>query len=74
MAAMPPDEPFVEVTLSLREDEREALERLASQLGLSPAATLRKALSTELFLQGLLSEGAVILYRQRDGTSGEIAF
>jgi hypothetical protein len=68
------DEPLVELTFTLPSDEHDALVRLAAELSLSPAATLRKALGTELFLRGLLEEGAIILYRKPDGAGGEIAF
>lgn len=71
---MPPNEPLVEVTFTLPSDEHESLLHLAAERSLSPAVTLRKALTTELFLQGLMNEGAKILYRRPDGTGGEIAF
>lgn len=74
MAAMPPDDSFVEVTFRLPENELRALEQLATGLGVPPDEALRKALATEVFIQGLLAEGTAISYRTADGIAGEITF
>jgi len=62
-----------EIALALSTSEHEALYRVASQMGLTPAETLRKALAAELRLHALRGEGAVIEFRMPDETRGEIA-
>jgi Ribbon-helix-helix protein, copG family len=74
MAAMPPGEPYVDVTFEVTREEYDALERLAADLGIPVADALRQALADELAIRGLLAEGAVIRYRMPDGSGGEIAF
>jgi hypothetical protein len=74
MAAMPPERPSVNVKLRLTRQDHDALMQLATDLGVSPATALGHALSVDLFIRGLLSEGGTILYRSADGTSGEVEF
>ena len=74
MAAMPPSEPFVEVTFEITPEEHEALVALAGDLGVPVAEALRQALTDELFIRGLIAEGASITYLMPDGSGGEITF
>jgi hypothetical protein len=74
MAAMPPDDPFVEVKFRLRDNELRALQEHADSLGIPAEEAVRRALATELFFQALLAEGAVISYRKPDGSTGEVTF
>jgi hypothetical protein len=74
MAAMPPSEPFVDFTFELTLEEHEALKRLAAELGIPLDAAMRQALADELFVRGLLADGATISYRLPNGSGGEITF
>jgi hypothetical protein len=65
--------PQDEVTFVMSASERDALDRIASRMGLTPTEALRKALSAELVLHGLRAQGAVIEFRMPDETGGEIA-
>lgn len=73
-AAAPPDGPRIEVTMKLPEAEFKALERLARSRGVSINHAIREALSSAQFIQGLLDEGNVILFRRPDGSESEIEF
>jgi len=74
MAAVPPPEPDVELSLFVTEDERQALERLAEELRLPLQRVLRDAVTNNLLIYRLLSDGCSILYRTLDGVTGEIVF
>ena len=71
---MPPSEPYVEVTFEVTQEEYDALEELAADLGIPVGDALRQALADELGVRGLLAEGATISYRMPDGSGGEITF
>jgi len=73
MAAAVP-EPDVELSLSVTRDELQALERLATELRLPLERVLRDAITNNLLIYRLLSDGCSILYRTLDGVTGEIVF
>jgi hypothetical protein len=73
-AAPPPDDPEVQITILVTDDESEALERLATERHVTPDVALREALGIALFVHGLLAEGCTVLYRRSDGATGEIQF
>ena len=73
MAAAVP-EPDVELSLSVTRDELQALERLATELRLPLERVLRDAITNNLLIYRLLSDGCSILYRTLDGVTGEILF
>ena len=73
MAAAAP-EPDVELSLSVTRDELQALERLATELRVPLERVLRDAITNNLLIYRLLSDGCSILYRTLDGVTGEILF
>jgi hypothetical protein len=73
-AARPPDNPDVELSVFVTEDDLHALEHLAEELRLPLQRVLRDSITNNLLIYRLLSDGCSILYRTLDGVTGEIVF
>ncbi len=62
------------VTVNLPEKVWEALTELADEKSISKTDALRRAISTEVFLNQAIKEGAEVLLRRKDGTVERLIF
>src|SRR5690348_7366451 len=66
--------PTTKTTINLPTEEIDAVKELAERRHISFTHALRQAIQTELFIQGLIDEGAKLLAQTADGDLERLVF